>query len=83
MKKWIYQLMNLMEKLFMVKDENKKVKIDFSFNKIFNFISILVPISKGHVDTLAPTVEELVELEKRVQTSFFALRNCRNIIATS
>ncbi len=43
----------------------------------------LVPISKGHIDTLAPTVQELVELEKRVQTSFFALRNCRNIMATS
>jgi hypothetical protein len=35
------------------------------------------------VDTLAPTVGELLELEKRVQTSFFALRNIRNILATS
>jgi hypothetical protein len=43
----------------------------------------VVPISKSHVDKLAPTVQELVELEKRVQTSFFALRNSRNIIATS
>ncbi|CAF3440901.1 unnamed protein product [Rotaria socialis] len=42
-----------------------------------------IPASQGHVDTLAPTVQELVALEKRVQTSFFALHNCRNIMATS
>ncbi len=52
------------------------------FNEIYNLIFLLVPISKGHVDTLAPTVQELVELEKRVQTAFFALRNSRNIIST-
>ena len=42
----------------------------------------LVSISKGHIDTLAPTVNELVELEKRVQTSFLALKNSRNLIKT-
>jgi hypothetical protein len=50
------------------------------------YVSLLlfvVPASKGHVDTLAPTVQQLVELEKRVQTSFFALQNCRNIISAS
>ncbi|CAF0788217.1 unnamed protein product [Adineta steineri] len=39
-----------------------------------------VSAAKGHVDSLAATVDELVELEKRVQTSFFALRNCRNLM---
>lgn len=41
------------------------------------------PISKDHVDALAPTVQELVELEKRVQSSFYALRNSAKLIANS
>jgi len=57
--------------------------IDLIVNQIFSIIFILVPTSKGHVDTLAPTVQELVALEKRVQTSFFALHNSRNLMKTS
>jgi ATP-dependent RNA helicase DDX1 len=55
----------------------------FILNLICMIELFVVPVSKEHVDSLASTVEELVELEKRVQTSFFALRNCRNIIASS
>ena len=43
----------------------------------------LVSAAKGHVDTLAPTVNELVELEKRVQSSFFALKNSRHLFSTA
>jgi ATP-dependent RNA helicase DDX1 len=57
--------------------------IDMIVNPVCSVISILVPASKGHVDSLASTVQELVALEKRVQTSFFALRNCRNLMTTS
>ncbi len=59
--------------------------IDFIvlFQSTYIKIFLLVSISKGHVDTLAPTVQELVALEKRVQTSFFTLRNIRNLMTTS
>ena len=43
----------------------------------------LVSAAKGHVDTLAPTVSELVELEKRVQSSFFALKKIRQFSSTA
>lgn len=54
----------------------------FYLNQIrFNLLFILVSASKGHIDTLASTVQDLVQMEKRVQSSFFALRNSRKLLA--
>ena len=52
-------------------------------NPINSIVFILVPASQGHIDSLASTVQDLVQMEKRVQTSFFALRNSRKILAQS